>query len=196
MKALTFNQYRIANIILMTILFSIAETLIVFGARKWFPGLPYTLSLNILFMSLELIRWRGWGAISAVAGGLVFCLASQATAQQFAIYCAGNLLAVLILLFVKLLDRKRIRTNTGLTVAYVALVFLLACVGRFAISLLFGAKPLMIVQFVTTDFLSFVFALVAILAVRSADGIFEDQKDYLFRLERERKERTLEQEQL
>ncbi|MBP5331674.1 MAG: hypothetical protein J6Y89_07460 [Lachnospiraceae bacterium] len=196
MKALTFNRYRTINIAIMTLMFSLAEALIVLGARRWFPELAYTLSLNILFMSLEIMRWRGLGAISAVAGGLVFCIASGASAKQFAIYCIGNLFAMTVLLFVKAAGREKIRKDIVLSVAYVSIVFVTACLGRYAVSLVFGADPAMIVQFVTTDLLSYVFALVAVLAVRGAEGIFEDQKDYLFRLERERREKEQAQDGL
>ena len=196
MKALTFNKYRIINIAVMTLMFSIAEILIVLGARRWFPELAYTLSLNILFMSLEIMRWRGFGCISAVAGGLVFSLASGANPKQIAIYCIGNLFAMAVLLFVKALGREKIRKDVVLTVLYVSLVFIAACAGRYLVSLVFGADAAMIVQFVTTDLLSYVFALVAVLAVRSSDGIFEDQKDYLFRLERERREKEQAQDGL
>jgi len=189
MKALTFSRYRVINIFIMSVLFSVAEIMIALGANKWFPELPYTLSLNILFMSLEIMRWRGFGAVSAVIGGLAFCFASGADARQYAIYCIGNLFAMGVLLFVRKFDRRKIRVNTALTVIYVIIIFVLACVGRYCVSLFFGADPLMIVQFVTTDVLSLAFALVAVLAVRNADGIFEDQKDYLFRLEDERRKK-------
>ena len=175
MKAFTFNQYRTANITIMTLLFSVAEALIVLGAGRWFPELPYTLSLNILFMSLEIVRWRGAGAISAVAGGIVFCLASGADARYYAIYCIGNLFAMLVLIFIKFVGRKKVRQDVLLTILYVVLVFLLACIGRYCVSLIFIREPLMIVQYLTTDLLSLIFAIIAILVARNADGIFEDQ---------------------
>lgn len=194
MKAFTFNRYRTVNIAIMTLLFSIAEALIVSGARRWFPELPYTLSLNILFMSLEIMRWRGFGAISAFAGGFVFCLASGADARYYAIYCLGNLLAMIVLLFIRKAGREKIRQDFLLSAFYVILVFLVACIGRYLVSLIFVREPLMIVQFLSTDLLSLIFAIVAIFASRNADGIFEDQKDYLLRLEREREEKARERD--
>ena len=194
MKAFTFARYRAVNIAIMTLLFSIAEALIVTGAKKWFPELPYTLSLNILFMALEIMRWRGLGAISAIAGGAVFCLASGADARYYAIYCVGNLFAMAVMLFIRLAGRKKIRQDALLSAFYVILVFLAACIGRYCVSLIFEWEPVMIVQYLTTDLLSMIFAIVAVLAVRNADGIFEDQKDYLFRLEWERKEKAAEQD--
>ena len=85
--------------------------------------------------------------------------------------------------------RDKIRKDVFLTALYVSLVFAAACIGRYLVSLAFGADAAMIIQFVTTDFLSYVFALVAVFAVRNSEGIFEDQKDYLFRLDRERREK-------
>ena len=189
MKAFTFNRYRAVNIAVLTLLFSIAEALIVSGARRWFPELPYTLLLNILFMSVEIMRWRGFGAISALAGGLVFCLASGADARYYAIYCLGNLFAMLILLFVRSIGREKIRRDFLLSALYVILIFVLACIGRYLVSLIFVREPLMIIQFLSTDLLSLIFAIVAVFAIRNADGVFEDQKDYLLRLESEKKEK-------
>ena len=194
MKAFTFNRYRTVNIAIMTLLFSIAEALIVTGAKKWFPELPYTLSLNILFMSLEIMRWRGFGAIAAVAGGFVFCLASGADARYYVIYCVGNLFAMAVMMFIKGVGRTKIRQDVLLSIFYVLLIFLAACIGRYCVSLIFAGEPLMIVQYLTTDLLSLIFAIVAVLAARNAEGIFEDQKDYLFRLVREREEKAHEQD--
>ena len=186
MKALTFNRYRIINIAILSLVFFIAETLVTKGAKEWFPELPYVLSLNILFMSLEYMRWRGFGLISSVVGGLAFCMASGATLKQYAVYCAGNLFAAAVLVFIRYIGRKRVRDKVFFTVLYVTLIYAAACMGRFAVSLVFGADIRALLAFVTTDVLSWVFALIGVLAARNADGIFEDQRDYLLRLEEEK----------
>ena len=40
MKALTFKQYRTANIILLTLIFVILESAVTLGANLWFRELP------------------------------------------------------------------------------------------------------------------------------------------------------------
>ncbi|MCR5684208.1 MAG: hypothetical protein K6G81_02140 [Lachnospiraceae bacterium] len=188
MKALTFNQYRITNIFILSLIFFIAETLITRGAREWFPELPYVLSLNILFMSLEFMRWRAFGAISAIVGGVAFCMASRATPGQYAVYCLGNLMAAAVLIYIKYIGRKKVRDKVVLTVIYVTLIFAAACLGRFLTALILGADLKALLAFVTTDILSWMFALIGVLAARNAEGLFEDQKDYLMRLEKEKQE--------
>ena len=49
-----------------------------------------------------------------------------------------------------------------------------------------GASILVLWQFIWTDMLSLVFSLVVVYIVRLADGMFEDQKAYMFRKQRER----------
>ncbi len=168
---------------ILSLIFFVAETLITKGARDWFPELPYVLSLSILFMCLEFMRWRIWGIISGVVTGTAFCIASQATPAQFAVYCIGNMFAATVLIFIKTAGRKRIRDSVALTAVYVTLVYVAACLGRTAAAFCFGSGAGAFGAFAATDVLSWVFAMIGIMCVRNADGIFEDQKDYLLRLE-------------
>ena len=187
MKALTYKQYRTVNIILLTLIFVIAESAVTLGANLWFRELPYVLSLAVLFTSLEMMRWRGFGAIAAVVSGIVFCAASGASPRQYLIYCAGNLAMLAALVFLKKAGYGKVRSSALLSIGYVLIVFILAQAGRWAVSTALGEDPKLIVQFVTTDSLSALFAIIAILILRNSDGIFEEQKSYLMRLEEERK---------
>ena len=188
MKALTFKQYRTANIILMTLIFVIAESAVTLGANLWFRELPYVLSLAVLFVSLEMMRWHGYAAVAAVASGLAFCAASGAAPAQYLIYCVGNLFMLFGLFFLKKVGREKVRESSLLSIGYVLIVFLLAQLGRWILSLFFGADLRMLVQFIATDALSALFAVIAVLIVRNIEGVFEDQKTYLLRLEAERRE--------
>ena len=92
MKALTYKQYRTVNIIILSVIFAIAESAVTLGANLWFRELPYVLSLAVFFTSLEMVRWRGFGVVAALVSGAAFCAASGAAPKQYLIYCAGNLL--------------------------------------------------------------------------------------------------------
>ena len=187
MKALTFKQYRTANIILLTLIFVALESAVTLGANLWFRELPYVLSLAVLFVSLEMMRWHAFAAVAAIASALAFCAASGAGSRQYLIYCAGNLFMLFGLIFLKKIGRERVRKSALLSTGYVLCVYLLAQLGRWIVSLFFGADVRMLVQFITTDSLSALFAVIAVLIVRNADGIFEDQKTYLLRLEEEKR---------
>ena len=45
-----------------------------------------------------------------------------------------------------------------------------------------------LVTFITTDILSLLFAVVVMSLLKGADGMIEDQKEYLLRIDRESKE--------
>ncbi len=187
MKALTFKQYRLVNMTMLTLAFVLIEALIAKGANVWFPELAYTLSLAVIFISLEMMRWGAFAGISAFIAGLVFCMASGASGTQYLIYCVGNLMALAALLFLRLVGYERVRQNPGFTIIYVVLVFLLIQVGRWIVSTAMGNDPRLIVQFIATDSLSGVFAIVVVLISRTADGLFEHQRSYIQRLEEERR---------
>ena len=62
--------------------------------------------------------------------------------------------------------------------------------GRWLISLAFGGGLWNIVGYITSDVISLLFAVIILFLLRDVDGMIEDQKAYLFRLERERKEKA------
>lgn len=190
MKALTFKTYRIIDITLIGILFFFMETVVTKAGRVWFPDQFYSLSLAVIFFCLGMMRWGAWSAVYPVIGGLAACVASGANGEQYLIYCIGNILVMAGLLFFRVFKKSRVRESGFLTSLFVIIVFVLAQLGRFAVSLFFGAEPALLIRFLTTDALSGIFALVVILITRRIDGLFEDQKEYLLRLDEEkRKER-------
>lgn len=189
MKALTYKQYRFLNISLLTLIFIFIETAVTRGANEWFRELPYVLSLGIMFVSLEMMRWGIWAIVADVAASLTLCIASGAGGQQFIIYLVGNLAMLLALMFLKAAGSEKVRNSSLWTALYVLTVFVLAELGRSIVAIVLGSDVRMIVQFFATDALSGLFAEIVILIVRNADGIFENQYSYLVRLGEERRNR-------
>ncbi len=201
MKALTFKQYKLIDLTLLSVLFVIGETIVTVAGGKWFPGQPYSLSVAILFFCIGLMRWGAGAAIFAPLGGAVYCLASSVfmengvKAETFAIYCIGNLAMLFALLTFKFLGKEQIRLRPLYTIIYVLCVYLFTELGRFCVSFIFEQNLKILPAFLTTDALSGVFALVVVLAIRKQDGLFEDQKTYLLRLDAEKqKEKQAEEE--
>ena len=60
-------------------------------------------------------------------------------------------------------------------------------VGRWLCSLIFELSLANLLTFITTEILSLLFAIVVLSLAKNADGVIEDQKHYLLRLEEERK---------
>ncbi|MGN0701052.1 MAG: hypothetical protein ACI4J8_08635 [Oscillospiraceae bacterium] len=133
-----------------------------------------------------MMRWDGFAAIHAVVGGFAFCLAAGAEPKQFIVYCIGNCFALLGLIFLKLCGKEKVRSKLHFIFAYVVIVFIAIQVGRWLVSLFFGASLDSIVTFLVADSLSLLFAVVGVLISRKMDGLFEDQKHYLIRTEEER----------
>lgn len=195
MKALTFKQYKLIDLTLLSALFIIAEALVTVAGRKWFPGQPYALSLSIFFFCLGLMRWGAASFVFPIAGGLTYCLATAFCMEQavplenIAVYCIGNLFMLLGLLVFGAFGKEKVRTKTLYTILFVVCVYLVTEFGRFCVSYLLVERDIAILPtFLATDSLSGVFALILVLLIRKTDGLFEDQKTYLLRLDAEKKQ--------
>jgi len=71
---------------------------------------------------------------------------------------------------------------------FVSFTYLSTVLGRWLISLLFEPSLMSLITFITTDILSLLFAVVVMSLLKGADGMIEDQKEYLLRIDRESKE--------
>lgn len=177
----TWKEYRAIDLALLGLALAIFEFIIVRAARWWFPGQPFTVSLAAAITSIVYMRWGAWGAIHAVEAGLVFCFFSGAAPEQYIIYCAGNLVSAAAVLLLRALGKERVRTG-HLSLVFPLLVQVLMQGGRAAAALLLGAGLGSVTGFFTTDSLSLLFTFVIIWIARKLDGVYEDQKHYLLRL--------------
>ncbi|MBR5382660.1 MAG: hypothetical protein IK133_02460, partial [Clostridia bacterium] len=117
-----------------------------------------------------------------------FCRTSGATLQQYAVYCIGNLLALGALGLKKAYGTEGIRQDVLKTLLFGGVTLVLMQLGRFLVSLVFGASVTQALGFFTTDVISLLFTLVIIWIVRRLDGMLEDQKHYLQRIRKEQEE--------
>lgn len=186
MDKLSFKQYRAIDLGIMAVILFVFEMITATAAIKWFPGELYTLSPTVTMLCIVMMRWGGFAAIHAVVGGAAFCIASGASPQQFVMYCLGNCLALLAMVFFKTHGKEKVRGNTLLTMVFTAVAYAGAQLGRWLLGLLFGGSFDSVVVFFTTDSLSLLFAVVVVLISRRLDGLFEDQRAYLVRTADER----------
>ncbi len=185
-QQITFRQYRNMDIFFFTALLCLCEALIALASNRWFPGEPYTLSLTSAVTAIVMVRWGAFAAIPAVLGAFAFCAASGASPAQYLIYMAGNLAAMAMLPLLKKWGWRRLHESVLLTLTYAALVALLMQLGRFLTALVLGNPPAVCAGFITTDVLSVLFAALLCWISRRLDGILEDQKDYLKRIQEEK----------
>ncbi len=185
-KQRSLKQYRIIDLTFFALMLLIAEYLIVRAATFWFPAQPYTVSVAAAVVTLVYMRWSWWGGIHAVLAGLVFCFFSAATRQQYLIYCGGNLLSLLAVYLLCRIGKEKVRTGK-LALLFPLLVQFLMLLGRALIALALGHTLVEATGFFTTDALSFLFTFVILWIARRLDGIYEDQKHYLLRLNEQQK---------
>lgn len=182
-RQLTFKEYRQLDLTLFALILGLSEFVIVMAGTRWFRNELYTVSVTAAVCAIVMMRWGAWAAIHAVVGGAVFCGASGASGAQFAIYCGGNLAGLGALMLLRALGSERVRKDAVLSLLFGVVTLVLMQLGRAAIAWCLGAELGSCVGFFTTDALSGLFSMVIIHIVRQLDGIFEDQKNYLIRLQ-------------
>lgn len=188
MKQITFEQYRNVDITIWTVMIILFEAITTLATTKWFASQPVALSISLALICAVMMRWNGYAVIQAVAGGFVFCILSGATIEQYFIYCIGNLFALVALVFIRIWGKEEIRESTFKLTIFVIAAYMGMVVGRWGVSLFFGGDLMALVVYATTDIISLLFAIIVLNMLRKTDGMIEDQKAYLFRVERERRE--------
>ena len=183
--SLTFKQYRSADLTIFAFLTVVFEALVTLGATKWFPGQMYSVTIVYAIFVLVLMRWGAYAGIVAFLSGVAYCMALKATLPMYVIVCGGNLFG-LFTLFLHKMGKQKIRDSVGWSILYVFASFACISVGRLLISLVFELQK-EVVQYILYDVFSAVFAVVLVLVCRKQNGLFEDQKHYLLRVDAERK---------
>lgn len=181
---MSFNQYRLIDLGIFAVILIIFES-IASKAALSFTSQPYSISIVSAITCIIFMRWGIWGCFHAALGGFVYCFVTGGTADQYIIYMVGNLFSLAALLLLKRIGPDRVREKVFLSLLLSVLVSLLMQLGRGIVAVVFGASPNMIAGFVFTDSVSTLFAMVITGIVRKLDGVFEDQKSYLIRLNRE-----------
>ena len=187
-KRRTVKQYRALDLAMFALMLTVAETLAVTAARRWFPNEPYTVSVTPAITAIVMMRWGPWAGLHAALGGVVFCLTSGAGVKHYAIYGLGNLLSLAALAYIRSATPEGIRESVWKSLALALMVTLLMQLGRALIAVVLGSAPVAALGFFTTDVITVLFTLVLIWIARRLDGIFEEQNHYLLRLRQQENE--------
>ena len=185
-RQITFQQYRTIDLTIMAVLLAVSQIVIYFASSVLYPEQLYVVSPAAAMTAIVMMRWNGWSVLHALLSGGLYALLAGGGWQHIVIYGAGNVLCLLALPALKLLGKERIRLNGVLSGVFGLAVQTLMWLGRAGIAFLLGFGPAACIGFITTDILSGLFTLVIIWVVRRVEGLFEDQKHYLLRLESER----------
>ena len=185
---ITIEKYRAIDLSLFALILIVFETVIVRASTQWFPQEAWTVSAVAAVMAIVMVRWGAWAGIHAVLGGIVFVLASRGSGSQFVIYGLGNLAGLAVLPLLKMWGWRKLHDTVLVNFLYGALTLLAMQVGRGLLSLAFGASLNGALGFITTDAVSYIFTLVIIWIMARLDGMLEDQRHYLKRLNEQEKE--------
>ena len=184
----TLGRYRAVDLAMFAVMLMVFEPLLVAAATRWFPGEPYAVSVTPVVTCIVMMRWGPWAGLHAALGGFVFCLASGARPVQYVIYCAGNLLSLGALGLIRAWTSEGIRTNVLKSLTMALSVTVLMQLGRALVSVVFGTPIMTAMGFLTTDVITLLFTVVLIWIARRLDGLFEEQRHYLMRIQSKEEE--------
>lgn len=189
MKQITFKQYRSFDVAALCLLTAVFEGLATYLAKapQW-AAQPLAISLTLSMTCIALVRWSALGVLPALCGSLAYCIASGGTPSQYLIYCLGSLLCLAAVPLLKRIDKEKIRLSFTRRLLFILLIHLLIGLGRWLVSLAFDPAISSVILFLLspTDLFAVLFATVILFIAKGLDGVLEDQKTYLLRVERER----------
>ncbi len=192
MKQITFKQYKAIDISILSVLLIVFEALAVRGSNDWFShndvALVPLISLTPLVMVITMLRWSEFAFVPAIIGGVAYCIGYGGNWKQYIIYSLGNLLGLISILIIKKIGKDAVRKKISNILIVSTATYLAMTVGRWLVSLVFDFTFDTFIAFITTDIISLVVMVVGLIALRTSDGMLEDQKSYLLRIERERQE--------
>ena len=179
---MTFSQYRRMDILIFTVLTAVFECIATLATAKWFWSQPVAISITLSLILIVMHRWGAYAAIVAAVGGITFCIASGAEIEHYLIYAIGNTFAITSLIYFKIFGKESVRKSFLKTLLFATTSYLSVVLGRWLVSLIFGAGFAELVAFLTTDLITLLFAVVILYGGRGVDGLIEDQKQYVIRV--------------
>lgn len=185
-RQISFQQYRTIDLTILAVVLAVSQFAIFLASSVLYPEQLYVVSPVAAMVALVMMRWNGYAAVHALLGGVLFTALSGGTWQHALIYGGGNLLSLLSLLMLKTFGKERVRKEALLAVVFGLCTQALMWLGRAGLAFALGFERAACLGFITTDILSGLFTAVIIWVVRRIEGLFEDQKHYLLRLQSER----------
>ena len=192
---ISYNQYKLVDIMLFMVIMTALEAVNVFALRKWFADEVMMFSISLMFTVslIVLVRWNFFAALFTVSHGLIYCglisIYETVVFDTYVIYAVGNSFLLLSWFLFKLIPKQKLFSKWYLTLIYPAVAFVLVALGRTVVAVCFGYGFVDSLKgYVMPESLNIAFAAIALLILRRFDGMLEDQKAYLKRVAREKDE--------
>ncbi len=186
MKQITFKQYRAIDLVMFCAITAVFESILCMATNQWFVIQAMSVTLTLTMTCITAFRWSYYAAFPAIVGSLAYCIVSKADIKQAVAYCGGSLFCLIAIPLLEKLGKDKVRADFIKRSAFVTVVYLATAMGRWLISLLFEQGSLALL--ITVDILSLLFAIVVLTLAKRLDGVLEDQKSYILRLDKERRE--------
>ena len=188
MKQITFKQYRAIDITILCVMTAVFEAIAAMASDKWFNLQAMTVSVTLALVCITFMRWGLFALLPSFIGAFVYCTVIGGTLQQYLIYCGGSLFVIIAYPLLQKITKEKIRKDFLMKMIFAASVYISLIAGRWYCSLPFEFSLKTFLTFLGTDILSLLFAVVILGIAKNVDGLIEDQKSYLLRLEKERLE--------
>jgi hypothetical protein len=185
---MSFKQYRTLDLMIFLGMYALCEYLVIKAATVWFDE-PYSISIMLPLLVIVMMRWDKYVLIHAVLYAILFVYYQGGSMKQYLIYIIGNLGFLATLIYVYKVGKDKIRNSFFNSAVFLVIGFVTMELSRGLASMIIsGSGPIVILQFLMTDMLSLVFGLLVIIVVRKADGLFQDQKQYLLQINSQEKQ--------
>ena len=193
-RFISIRQYKYTDLFFFALVLGLSELLVFCAYNLWFQNTVDKFYVNFMLAIVltVIMRWGWVGGIYAVVDGVVLCAIEGGDWQSYIIYMVGTACIMSVLLLTKFVGKEKIRSKWYLTLAYILVGWISVNLGITCMSAIFGNSFLGSLAssfgFGVYGALPLAGSTAAIMIMRRLNGMFEDQKHYLIRQDKERKE--------
>lgn len=193
-KLISFRQYKYTDLFFFALVLGLSEVLIFCAYKFWFRSTidKYYVNFMLVVALTVIMRWGWVGGIYAVLDGIVLCAMWGGSWQNYLSYGIGGACILSVLLLTKFLGKEKIRAKWYFSLIYILTGWVSVNLGLTCMSAILGDNFLIALGnsfgFGTYGALSFALAVAVVMVLRKLNGMFEDQKHYLLRQDKERRE--------
>ncbi len=193
-RLISFRQYKYTDLFFFALVLGLSDLLIFCAFKFWFKDVTDKYFVNFMLpIALTVImRWDWVGGIYSVIDGIILCAMQGGGWQSYLSYIIGNACILSVLILLKFVGKEKIRGKWYLSLVYVLVGWISVNLGITCMGAIFGENFLALLAgnfgLGVYGGLSLAAAVAVIMILRKLNGMFEDQKHYLLRQDRERKE--------
>lgn len=181
-KRLSFKEYRAIDLLIYTAIVIIFEII----SQKAVSWLNVSISFSLFFALslLVIMRWNFYAIIPVLGSQITYSIMLGSSLKNYLVYIIGSIFIFIVTLF--FVKGKEKMKNPWIIVLYIFSGYFAVEIGRSFIAIFFGSSFFKtLVGFLGTDIINIFIAFLIIFIARRQDGVFEDQKSFLIRKEKE-----------